>query len=439
MNWKDKYNKKKTSIEEAANSIESGDFILLGPLSGYPLETINQITAREEIENLTIFSALKMALPDFLNQERSGIAKYISAFNGPIERMFMDRGFIAPLSVHFSQISECIAKQKLDAAILDVSPPDAYGRMCIGPGNSLIGKSTFTRAKKVIVQVNPAIPLLNGTDMYLEIDEVDMVCEVDRPPLGLPDTQVDEVTSQIADLIVAEIPDGATLQLGIGNLADAIGEGLSVRKDLGIHSEMMTPSMIKLCKQGVVNGSRKTLHPEKVIVAFCIGDTDDLAYLHQNTAIEFYPSAYVNDFDILRKNDNLMSVNNALAVDMTGQVASESLGFKQYSATGGQLDFVRGARHSPGGKSFIALESTAEVGGEKVSRICSSFLPGTAVTTPRSEVQYVVTEYGIADLAFKSIEERVNEMIGIAHPDFREQLSREVVDGGLVHAAMIRS
>lgn len=437
MNWKEAYNNKKMSFDEAAAFVKSGDLVTLGSISGFPLEIVNAVTARKDIENIRFLSGLIMTLPDFLIDESEERFTYLSVFMGPVERMFVEQGGIIPYSIHFSQAASGSKTLSLDVAVLEVSPPDDHGFMCIGPGSSFMGKSVFTEAKKIIVQVNPNVPYFQGTDMHIHVDEVDGICEVDRPLFELPDIPTDPVQTSIAEMIAERIPNGATIQLGFGKLANAIGEKLLDKKDLGIHSEFLTPSMIELYRTGAVNGRRKNFHPEKMIAAFCVGKSTDYDFLNHNAAIEFHPAAYVNNPDIIRKNDNFISVNNALAVDLTGQVASESMGFKQFSGTGGQVDFVRGAKLSKGGMTFIALKSTAEVDGKLISSIPSAFEPGTIITTLRSDVQFVATEYGIAELEYKSIPERVNEMIRIAHPDFRDELARDAVDGGLVKANML--
>ena len=439
MNWTDAYKNKKLSLEEAAGWINSGDQVFLGPITSFPLELVNAITARKDIKNVRFLSGLIMAFPDFLMDETEDRFTYVSSFMGPVERMFVDRGNIEPLSIHFSQAAAGMNSINMNAAILEVSPPDAHGFMCIGPGSSFMGKSTFVKADKVIVQINPKVPYFHGTDMHIHMNEVDGICNVDRPLPELPDSDTDPVQTKIAELIADRIKNGSTIQLGFGKLANAIGDKLLDKKDLGIHTDFLTPSMIELCRQGAVSGRKKNMHQEKIIASFCVGKTAEYEFLHNNVAVEFHPASYVNNPENIRKNDNFVSVNNALAVDLTGQVSSESMGYRQYSATGGQVDFVRGAKLSKGGMAVLALKSTATVNGETISRIPSAFAPGTIVTTPRSDVQFVATEYGIAELEYKTIPERVNQMISIAHPDFREGLAKEAVDGGLVKAGMLRA
>ncbi len=438
MNWKEEYQNKLMSLEEAASFVQSGDAIATGPMTGFPLALVNAITAREDLDGVTFVSGLWMTLPDFLLQEKDHRFHYDTLFMGPVERMFLKFGAINPASVHFHRAQDFSGQYDFGCAVMDVSLPDEHGYMSIGPGSSLLGKSAFRAAKKVLVQVNPHTPFLIGSDMHIHVSEVDAICKVDQPLFELPDLIPDETEIKIAQMVAERIPDGATLQLGIGKLANAIGDCLTDKKDLGIHTELLTSSMINLYEQGVITGRRKTLHHEKMVAAFCIGKTRDYEFLNNNPATEFYPAPYVNNPMTIAKNKNFVSINNALTVDLTGQVASESLGFAQHSATGGQLDFVRGANMSEGGMSFITLKSTANTDNGTISRISATFAPGTVVTTPRSDVHYIATEYGIANLDCQTIPERVNRMINIAHPDFRDQLAREAVESGLVNAGMIK-
>jgi len=439
MGWKERFHERRVSLEEAASNIRSGDLVSVGAIAGFPLELVNAVTVRQGLEHVRFLTGLIMTFPDFLVQNISDRFTYLCLYMGPVERLFSEHGGIEPYSVHFSQVAMASGEVHQNVALLDVSPPNEFGFMCIGPGSSFMGKSLYTKADTVIAQVNPNVPCFPGTDMYIHVDEVDWFCDVDRPLFELPGIEDDPVQACIAELIAERIDDGSTLQLGFGKLANAIGEKLLDKKEIGIHTEFLTPSMIELYRRGVVTGRRKSLHPEKMIAAFCVGKGADYDFLHQNPAVEFYPASYVNDAQVIRKNRNFVSVNNALAVDLTGQVSSESMGFHQYSGTGGQVDFVRASRLCDNGQSYIALKSTAMVNGERMSRISAAFAPGTIVTTLRTDVQYIATEYGIADLVFKSIPERVNQMIAIAHPDYREELARQAVDGGLIKVRMLKN
>ena len=433
MSWEPLYQERLTTPEAIAAALPRNAKIFASPAASFPLELINAITDSEDIGVLDMYSALIMTLPNFLSPDQHKRLRYHCCFMGPIERMLLSQSdCVSPISIHFSRMYELSLQDGFDAAILEVSPPDENGYMSLGPSGTLVGHAAFTASKKVYCQVNDQTPYIYGDKAHIHVSEVDALCEVSRPCDELPAMEPDAVEKIIADLITARIPDGATLQLGIGKLADAIGERLTEKKDLGIHTELLTPSMVKLCELGVVTGARKELHPGKIISAFGMGAARDYRFMHKNPVFEQYPASYVNDPYVISRHTNFISINNALAVDLTGQVSSESIGFAQHSATGGQLDFVRGARMSEGGQSFIALKSTSGSGDKRFSRIQLNFAPGTAVTTPRSDVQYIVTEYGIAELAYKSLPERVVSMIAIAHPDFREALARDAVDAGLV-------
>jgi 4-hydroxybutyrate CoA-transferase len=427
------YKELSVTLKEAVSVIKSGDKIAAGPAASFPLELMNALTKRDDIRDITLYTALITTLPDFINPENSGKINYHSLFMGPMERAVLSTGIITPISLHFHQMADYFREQELDAVLLEVSPPDEFGYMSLGPSAPMAGRSAFEHAKKVIVQINPNVPFLNGNDVHIHINETDFICEVERPLFELPDMEESGTEKDIASLISPMICDGATLQLGIGQLANAIGENLHDKKDLGVHTEMITPSMIELFKKGVITGRKKDINKGKMIASFLIGKEKDYEFLHRNPAVELHPTRYVNNPYIIGQHKNLISVNNALSADLTGQVSSESIGFKQFSATGGQLDFVRGASISRGGKSFITLESTAKKG--TVSRITLAFEPGTAVTTPRSDVEFIVTEFGIADLKRKNIPQRVIEMIKIAHPKFRDELAKEAVEKGLVSAS----
>ncbi|VVS91129.1 acetyl-CoA hydrolase/transferase family protein [Desulfoluna spongiiphila] len=439
MSWKKIYEKRLMSPEAIAAALPKEPTIFASPAASFPLELINTITAAPTTGTVTMYSAMIMTQPDFLSPEQRGRLHYRCCFMGPLERMLLDRkGDITPFSVTFSRIHELVRHIGFDATILEVSPPDEHGYMSLGPSGTLLGYPALAASKKIYCQVNDQTPYIFGSQAHIHVSDVAGLCEVSRPCDELPATEPDAVDETIADLITARIPDGATLQLGIGKLADAIGDRLTDKKDLGIHTELLTPSMVRLHDMGVITGARKEVHPGKIISAFGMGAARDYRFMHKNPVFEMYPAHYVNDPAIIGAHSNFVSINNALAVDLTGQVSSESIGFQQHSATGGQLDFVRGARLSKGGQSFIAMKSTSGSGDRRFSRIQTCLLPGTAVTTPRSDVQSIVTEYGIAELDHKTIPERVTALIAVAHPDFREELAREAVQAGLISAEALK-
>jgi acyl-CoA hydrolase len=278
-------------------------------------------------------------------------------------------------------------------------------------------------ADKIIVQVNRYQPRVNGMEHRVHVSKVSCICEYDHPLAALAQGAPTDIDNRIADFVVPQIPDGATNQIGLGALSDAVGYKLAQKKNLSVHTEMFTDSMVELVKKGVING--------KMVAGFGLGSEALYNFIGEGK-VELKPVRITNDPREIAKIDNIMSVNVTLMVDLTGQACSESIGFLQYSSTGGQADFVRGAAWAKGGKSFLCLPSTVKMkDGKVISSITAAFPPGAVVTTTRSDIMYVVTEYGIADLFCKPIKERVKALIAIAHPDFRDQLGREAVDLGL--------
>ncbi len=317
---------------------------------------------------------------------------------------------------------------------MECAAPDEDGYMSFGPSGSLANHIWAKQAEKIIIQVNNRTPYVHGIESKIHVSDVDFICEKDHElPAPTNRRALSKIDQKIASYLLEHIPDGATIQLGVGGISNAVGFMLMDKNDLGIHTEMLTDSLVDLCRKGIVNGSRKTFHPHKVLFSFGAGERSLYDFIDGNPMIESAPVTYINNINNIAKNDNLISINNTLAIDLTGQVCSESIGFNQYSGTGGQLDFVRGSQLSKGGKSFITLESTANTSKGVVSRITATLMPRTVVTTPRTDVQYVATEYGVVDLRNKCIKDRINAMISIAHPDFRDQLQEEAKAAGLLN------
>jgi 4-hydroxybutyrate CoA-transferase len=305
--------------------------------------------------------------------------------------------------------------------------PDEKGNMSLGLLGTFNGYQAAKLAKKVIIQVNREVPYVYGTkEAFLNVADVDYICEQDHKIPELPSIPLTDMEKTIAHNIIPYIEDGSTIQIGVGGLGNAVGFYLENHKNLGIHTEMFVDSMVALAEKGIVNGSKKTLHPGEITISFGIGSKKLYDFMNKNKVLKAYALSYINNENVIGSNDKFVAINNALMCDLTGQVCSESIGFHQFSATGGQLNFVRGARLSKGGKSFLTLESTAKKqDGTVLSRITAALPPGAVVTTPRSDVDYIVTEYGAVNLRCKSISNRVKEMISIAHPDFRDNLMKE--------------
>jgi acetyl-CoA hydrolase len=306
----------------------------------------------------------------------------------------------------------------LDVAVIHVSPPDEHGYCSYGVEVG-VTKSAAESAGLVIAEVNPHMPRTLG-DSFVHINQIDYFVDVDYPLPELRPEPASNSQNQIANHIAALIPDGATLQTGIGGIPDAVLRHLTNHKDLGIHTELCSDGVMQMIEAGVITNAMKTIHTGKVVAGFVLGTQALFDYIDDNPVFELHPTEYVNDPFVIARNDRMISINSALEVDLTGQVCADSIGHRFYSGVGGQLDFVRGASRSKDGKAIIALPSTAK--DRTLSRIVPELKSGAGVTTTRNDVHYVVTEYGVADLYGRSIAERVNTLINIAHPDFREEL-----------------
>ena len=434
MNYLSMYKEKVVSFKDAAAKIKSGDQIWMSANNCAPIHLISALCKRvKELENVDIFSALLMYPHEFLGPGFKGHINYHTFFLGPIERRMIGFGNVEITSVHFSKANWMVENLvKPNVALIEATAPDENGDMNFGPTGVSLNEICIKSAKMVIVQVNKCLPVCCGESNTINIKDVDFICEKDHPLPELPQPKVTEVDKQIAAYILPFIPDGATIQIGLGGIANAVGYGLEAKKDLGIHTEMLTDSMVFLAKKGVINSSKKNYNKNKIVCGFGIGSADLYKFMDNNPLVHLAPIFKVNNPLEIAKNDNFISINTALMSDLTGQVGAESIGYEQFSCTGGALDFTQGSVMSKGGKSFIALASTVKSKEGIKSRITITLPPGTAVTTPRSDVQYIVTEYGVADMYNKSIEKRVKEMIKVAHPDFRDELLKQAKEAKLI-------
>ncbi len=307
-----------------------------------------------------------------------------------------------------------------------MTPPDENGYMNLSLFAGLVPHSIREQAELVFVEVNRNTPWLISPDYQIHVSQVNGIVENDSPLFEMPEIPITSVEERIAAEIADMIPDGSTIQLGLGGLANSIGHFLKHKKHLGIHSEVVSNSIMELFKCGAADNSLKTHMPGKSVYTFAVGTQELYSFLDKNQDFIAFEIGYTNDPAIIAKNENIVSVNNAISLDLTGQVASESIGTRQYSATGGQVNFVLGAQKAKNGKSILALNSTyQDKEGNLCSRINPTLEPGTVVSTSRNDVQWIVTEYGSAMLKNKSISNRVKQLINIAHPDFRERLTFE--------------
>ncbi|MBF0454095.1 MAG: GNAT family N-acetyltransferase [Magnetococcales bacterium] len=334
----------------------------------------------------------------------SGIADYTPCFLSEIPSLFTEG--VLPL----------------DVALIQVSPPDKQGFCSLGVSVDIVAAACRS-ARYVIAQINPSMPRTFGRG-FIPFNSIDAYIEVDEPLIELPPKPQDDITLRIGRNVSMLIEDGSTLQMGIGRIPDAVLQSLQDHRRLGIHTEMFSDGLIDLMEKGVVDNSRKSLHPGKTITSFCMGTKKLYSFVHENPHVEFHPSEYTNNPSIIAQNDRMIAINSAIEVDLSGQVVADSVGSRLYSGIGGQVDFIRGASQSRNGRPIIALPATAK--GGTVSRIVPSISQGSGVVTSRGDVHYVVTEFGIATLRGKSIRERALELIQVAHPDFREELLRQV-------------
>lgn len=424
MGWKEDYTKKTVTAEEAVSHIRSGDHIFPMHAAGEPKYIINKLLERTDLENLTIHQGLNVGNAAYARPEYASWITIDSIFLGKNNRKAVQdgRGEFTPL--HFFALPRAIREGRIpcDAAMIQCTPPDGNGYVNIGISCDQT-RLICEKSRVSIAQVNNNVPHVCG-DTLLHISEIDYFVEFDEelytiPPIDSNDPIAEKIGYNISTLI----RDGDTLQMGQGNIPNAILKFLADKKDLGIHTEVFSDNLIPLIEAGVVNGARKTIDTRKIISTFIQGSRELYQYVDHNNMIALKPVDYTNDVGVIAQNDNMVAINSALEVDLMGQIVADSIGSKVFSGVGGQLDFIRGAEQSRNGRPIIALPSTAK--NDRVSRIVAALKPGTPVTTTRQDVHYVVTEHGVADLFGKNIRERAALLIGIAHPKFREQLKAE--------------
>jgi acyl-CoA hydrolase len=372
------------------------------------------------VEDVEIVHMMTMGKAPYVAPEMAGHFRHNAVFIGGNVRDAVNEGRADYTPVYLSEIEDLFESgaMPLDVALIEVSPPDSHGFCSFGVGVD----TTLTAARLaryVVAQVNDEMPRTYG-DSFIHVNKVDAIVESSRPLCALKKPEVTEMQVAIARNVASLIEDGSVLQTGIGGIPDAVLPLLMDRKDLGVHSELVSDGVIPLIDAGVITGARKNFKPRKIILGFALGSKNLFDYVDNNPIFEFHPTAYTNDPALIARNDKMVAINSALQVDITGQVCSDSIGTYFYSGIGGQVDFLRGASRSKGGKPIIALSSTAK--GGTISRITPMLAPGAGVVTSRGLIRYVVTEYGVAYLHGKSIRERAQALIEIAHPKFREEL-----------------
>ena len=424
MDWRKYYEERTVSAEEAVRHIKSGDRVLLGHAIGTPEYLIQAMVANaSSLKDVETVHMVGMGASPYCKEELRDSFRHNSLFVGGRERKAIAEGRGDYTPIYFSQIPSLFWTGALpvDVFMLQVSPPDKFGYVSLGVSVDY-AVAAINRAKCVIVEVNKYMPRTHG-DSFIHVSQIQWFVEHDAPLIEVPMMQTTEVERAIGKNCASLVEDGATLQLGIGSLPDAVLEFLGEKNDLGIHSEMIADGAALLMQKGVINNSRKTLHHGKTAVSFLMGTPILYEYADDNPAFYMAPVDYINDPYVIAKNYKMVSINSCVQVDMMGQVCSEAIGLTQISAVGGQVDFVRGANLCPGGKAIIAMPSTAR--GGTVSKIVPFLDQGACVTTSRCDVHYIVTEYGIADMQGVTLRERSRRLIAIAHPDFRPMLIEE--------------
>jgi len=421
MDWKTLYRNRVISADKALDEVKSNSRIVFGHAAGEPRHLVETlISKKEQYSNVEIVHMVSLGSADYAKPGMENHFRHNALFVGGGTRKAVEEGRADFTPCFFHEVPKFFEDGSLpvDVSLIQVTPPDENGDVSLGVSvDYTIGAAR--NAKKIIAQVNSMMPRTGG-ESKLHVSEIDYFVEYDEPIFELKPPAIGEVERAIGENCARLINDGDTLQLGIGAIPDAVLLFLKDKKDLGIHSEMISDGVLELVKEGVITNQCKSIHKGKIVVTFLMGTQKLYDYVDNNPDVELYPVDYVNNPVTVMKNDNIVAINSCVQIDLMGQVASESVGLKQISGTGGQVDFVRGVSMARGGRAIMAMPSTAAKG--TVSKIVPFLDEGAAITTLRTDVDYVVTEYGIASLKGKNLRERARQLISITHPNFRDEL-----------------
>jgi 4-hydroxybutyrate CoA-transferase len=422
--WKTLYKQKKTDLRTAVEkSVKSGDQVVLGHCAGVPVELTNEMVAQGgRLKDVRVFHMVPLHDCSYCEPKWEGTFRHTTIFAGGPTRNAINEGRGDFIPCFFSELPGCFRNGLIDCdvAFIMVSPPDEHGFMSYSISVDYTMQAAQS-ARVVVAEVNPKMPRTFGS--FIHVSEIDYLVETDYEPIEIPLPKIGPVEQKIGAYIADLVPDRANLQLGIGAIPDAVLQFLTEKKDLGIHSEMFSDGVVDLYEMGVVTNKYNNLNPDKFVATFLMGTRRLYQFAHNNPAIVMKPVDYTNSVLVAGRLNNLISINSALEVDLYGQVCADMIGPNQFTAVGGQVDFVRSAMQSEGGKSIIAFPSTGK--GGTISRIKARLNEGACVTTSRHDVDYIVTEYGVAHLKGRSNTERAEALISIAHPDFREELGHE--------------
>ncbi|MBZ4653952.1 MAG: acetyl-CoA hydrolase [Peptococcaceae bacterium] len=421
MSWQEIYKSRLVSADEAVKQIKSGDHVAIHHACAEPRTLIEAMVKRTDIENVVISHMAAIGPAEYCQPEYEGRFRHTAFFAGAQSRKAIDEGRADFTACFFHELPR-VYRDHLppDVALIQVSPPNKRGFCSLGISVDYSMEIVKSAKSLVIAQVNNLMPYTYG-DTFVHVSEIDLFVESDRPLLEYPLPEIGKVEEAIGEHIAGLVENGSCLQLGIGAIPDAVLMFLKNKRDLGIHTEMFSDRVTYLVEEGIINSKEKNIDRGKIVCSFVMGTRVTYDFVDHNPQVIFKPIDYCNDPCIIGQIDKIVAINSAIQVDLLGQVCADTIGYRQYSAVGGQVDFVRGASRSRGGKAIIAMPSTA--GSGKYSRIVPILDEGAVVTTSRNDVQYVVTEYGVADLRYKSNKQRAQQLIAIAHPDFRAELT----------------
>ncbi|MCB1162916.1 GNAT family N-acetyltransferase [bacterium] len=433
--WQKQYREQILTPDQAVAKIKPGQRVFIGTSCATPQALVRALASHAgELADTEIVHMLSQGDAPYATRELAGNFRVNSFFIAANVRDAIQEGFGDYTPIFLSEIPRLFASGQLplDVAMIQVSPPNERGFVSLGISVDIV-KSAAQNAALVIAQVNPQMPWTHG-DGQLDINDIDWLVPADEPLIEWHSPEPTPLIRQIGEYVAALVDDGSTVEVGIGRIPHAALEHMRGKQDLGIHTEMLTDRIIDLVDRGVVTGARKSLDRGKVVASFCMGTRTLYDYIDDNPAFAFHPTEYVNDPFVISRQQNMVAINVALEVDLTGQVCSDTVGGRFFSGIGGQVDFNRGAARAHGGKAIIALPSTAKDGS--ISRIVGRLSPGAGVVTTRGDVHYVVTEYGVAYLHGKSVQNRALALISIAHPDYRAKLLKEAVEAKYVRPEM---
>ena len=425
MSWEQEYKSKLCTAADAVQAIRSGNRLVLGHAAGIPTDLVDAMVANHAAyRDVEVVHMFCLGEGHYMDPEMAPHFRHNALFVGPTARKAVEEGRADFIPVFFHEIPRLFVDGTLpvDVAMVLLSRPNAEGYCSFGISSDY-SKPACEAAKVILAEVNPNMPFIAGGDNLIHVSKLTHIVESSHPIYELPAGKMGEVEKAIGMHCAELVPDGATLQLGIGSIPDAVLLQLKGKKDLGIHTEMFSDGVLELVESGVITGCCKTLHPGKMVATFLMGSRKLYDFVDRNEDVLMFPCDYVNDPTVIAQNYRMVSINSCLEIDLQGQVVSDSIGLRQYSGVGGQVDYVRGASMSKDGISIMAMPSTAAKG--TVSKIVPFLTQGAAVTTSRNDVDYVVTEFGVAKLRGRSLRQRAQALIEIAHPDFRTALKEE--------------